>query len=114
MTTLPAAKQSPRVDAGVLRWYAGDTFRLLLQLEVVDQDGAVVMLGEDDTLTVEFFDQTQKPVYTASPTLTASQAELVFDEALSAKFTKGTYSYDICCTHGDNLTLVRQNRVIVE
>lgn len=114
MTRLPAAKQSPRVSAGVLRWYEGDTFRLRLRLELVDQDGAPVTLGADDVVTVQFFDETQQPVHTASPTVTDNEAELVFGDAVSAKFKKGTYCYDVCCQHEDRLTLVRQNRVVVE
>ena len=34
MTKLPAARPSPRVAGGVLRWYAGDTFSVTLALEL--------------------------------------------------------------------------------
>ena len=36
MTKLPAARPSPRVEGGVLRWYAGDTFKVTLRLELQD------------------------------------------------------------------------------
>ena len=34
MNRLPAARPSPRIAGGALRWYAGDTFSLTLQLEL--------------------------------------------------------------------------------
>lgn len=114
MIRVPAAKPSPRVRAGVLKWYAGDMFRLIFQLELTDQDGAPVALGAEDSLTVQFFDETQQLIYAASPTVTDNQAELIFDDEVSEKFGKGTYFYDIRCTHENRLTLVRQNRVVVE
>ena len=49
MTTLPAARPSPRVAGGVLRWYAGDTFKVTLRLELQDQDGEAVTVGADDS-----------------------------------------------------------------
>ena len=46
MTKLPGAKPSPRIAGGVLRWYAGDTFSVTLALELRDQDGDPVTVGE--------------------------------------------------------------------
>ena len=54
MTKLPAARPSPRVAGGVLRWYAGDTFTITLRLELQDQDGEAVTVGADDSVTVRF------------------------------------------------------------
>lgn len=51
MTKLPAARPSPRVAGGVLRWYAGDTFKVTLRLELQDQDGEAVTVGADDSVT---------------------------------------------------------------
>lgn len=66
MTKLPAARPSPRVAGGVLRWYAGDTFKVTLRLELQDQDGEAVTVGADDSVTVRFYDEQNAPVHTFS------------------------------------------------
>ena len=66
MTKLPAARPSPRVAGGVLRWYAGDTFKVTLRLELQDQDGEAVTVGADDSVTVRFSDEQNAPVHTFS------------------------------------------------
>ena len=115
MTSLPSAKPSPRIWHGVLWWDAGDTFTLTLQLELTDQDGDSVHVGTADGVQVLFYDETQALVYTFSVTgVTDDRVQLAFDEALSAKFPKGSYSYDIVLTHGDRTTLARGNRAVVE
>ena len=57
MNRLPAARPSPRIAGGALRWYAGDTFSLTLQLELTDQDGEEVAIGASDSVTVSFYDR---------------------------------------------------------
>ena len=105
MTKLPAAKPSPRIAGGVLRWYAGDTFSVTLALELRDQDGEAVAVGASDSLTVRFFDEAHAPVHTF-------QFDSVTDG--QAKFPKGAYFYDILYTHGDKTTLARDNRAAAE
>ena len=39
---IPGAYASPRISNGVLCWYAGDTFSVVIQADLVDQDGAAV------------------------------------------------------------------------
>ena len=90
MTKLPAARPSPRVAGGVLRWYAGDTFKVTLRLELQDQDGEAVTVGAGNCVT------------------------LVFDETVNAKFPQGAYRYDILYTHGDKTTLARGNCAAAE
>ena len=115
MTKLPAAKPSPRIAGGVLRWYAGDTFSVTLALELRDQDGEAVAVGATDSLTVRFFDEAHVPVHTFQfDSVTGGQATLVFDDTVSAKFPKGAYFYDILYTHGDKTTLARDNRAAAE
>lgn len=115
MTRLPAAKQSPRVSAGTLYWYAADTFRLLMQLALSDQDGEQIRLNSEDSVMVRFYDQTCQLVYSVSPAvLEDNQVELVFDATVSALFTEGEYHYDVCCVHGERVTLIRGNRAVVE
>ena len=49
---------------GVLRWYAGDTFKVTLRLELQDQDGEAVTVGADDSVTVRFYDEQNAPEHT--------------------------------------------------
>lgn len=115
MAKLPAARPSPRVAGGVLRWYAGDTFCLTLRLELQDQDGEAVTVGTDDSVTVRFYDAQHVPVHTFSFTGAAENCvTLTFDETVSAKFPKGAYCYDILYTHGDKTTLARDNCAAAE
>lgn len=115
MTKLPAARPSPRVAGGVLRWYAGDTFTITLRLELQDQDGEAVTVGADDSVTVRFYDEQNAPVHTFSFTgVTGNCVTLVFDETVSAKFPQGAYRYDILYTHGDKTTLAQGNCAAAE
>ena len=115
MTKLPGAKPSPRIAGGVLRWYAGDTFSVTLALELRDQDGDPVTVGASDSLTVSFFDASHAPVHTFQfDRVENDQVTLNFDATVTAKFTKGKYTYDIRYTHGDKTTLASGNRAFVE
>lgn len=112
---IPAAKQSPRVEGGTLRWYAGDTFEIVLQLELQDQDGSDVTIGESDSVTVTFYDDTHTRVHAFSFTdVEENRVTLAFDEHVSACFPQGGYTYDILYTHGSRTTLARGNRAYAE
>ena len=114
-TPIPGAYPSPRVDKGVLRWYEGDTFEVVLQFDLQDQDGEDVTMGTTDSVTVEFFDDTQETVHTFGfDKVENDQVKLGFDATVSAKFSKGKYTYDIRYAHGDKTTLARGNRAFVE
>ena len=115
MTKLPAAKPSPRIAGGALRWYAGDTFAVTLVLELCDQDGEAVTIGASDSLTVRFFDASHALVHTFQfDRVTDGRVTLTFDDTVSAKFPKGAYFYDILYTHGGKTTLARDNRAAAE
>ena len=114
-TPIPGAYPSPRIDKGVLRWYEGDTFEITLNFELQDQDGEAVTMGKTDSVSVAFLDDTRKTVHTFSfAKVENDQVKLVFDATVSAKFTKGKYTYDVRYTHGDKTTLARDNRAFVE
>ena len=55
----PGAYASPRISNGVLCWYAGDTFSVVIQADLVDQDGAAVDIGTTDTVKITFRDDTR-------------------------------------------------------
>lgn len=115
MTKLPAAKPSPRIAGGALRWYAGDTFSMTLALELCDQDGVPISVGTDDRLTVQFYDAAHEAVHAFQfDRVENARVTLTFDETVSAKFPKGLYFYDVLYAHGDRTTLARDNRAFVE
>ncbi len=115
MNRLPAARPSPRIAGGALRWYAGDTFSLTLQLELMDQDGEAVAIGASDSVTVSFYDETRAEVHTFTASgVTDGCVKLTFDDTVSGKFRKGSYTYDILYTHGEKTTLARDNPACVE
>ena len=114
-TPIPGAYPSPRVDKGVLRWYEGDTFEVVLQVDLQDQDGEDVTMGTTGSVTVEFYDDTQATIHTFSfDKVENDQVKLAFNATVSAKFLKGKYTYDIRYAHGDKTTLARGNRAFVE
>ena len=53
-TPIPGAYPSPRIDKGVLRWYEGDTFSIVLRFDLKDQDGEAVTIGTTDSMAVVF------------------------------------------------------------
>lgn len=114
-TPIPGAYPSPRIDKGVLRWYEGDTFEITLHFELQDQDGETVAMGTTDSVEITFLNDTRQTVHTFSfAKVEDDQVELVFDATVSAKFTKGKYTYDVRYTHSNKTTLARDNRAIVE
>jgi hypothetical protein len=112
---LPAAKVSPRLANGAICWYAGDTFSIKLKFDLEDQDGAAVTMGSGDTAKITFRDKQKQIVkeYSFSG-ITDNTVELVFDDATSALFGKGDYTYDALYTHGEKTTLARDGRAKVE
>ena len=112
---IPGAYPSPRVAAGVLRWYEGDTFEIVLRLELKDQDGEEVTIGASDSVSVTFYNETHETVHTFSlQSIENNCAALDFSSTVTAKFPKGQYTYDIRYAHGDKTTLARDNRAFVE
>lgn len=116
MGVIPNAAPSPRVENGVLRWYAGDTFTLGLELEILDQDGETVEIGTGDTLTVDFFDAYRGKVYTVSLDAEAlsGSPEIEIGTEVTAKFPAGAYRYNMILTHGGKTTVVKGNQILVE
>lgn len=112
---IPGAYASPRIDRGVLCWYEGDTFEIVIRIELKDQDGEAVEIGTGETVTITFYDGRQNVVYEKTfEAVTGNQVTLAVDATVSTRFSKGTYSYDVRFTHGERTTLARGNRVRVE
>ena len=112
---IPGAYASPRVHNGVLCWYAGDTFAIVLKIELEDQDGAAVEIGQTDSVKLTFRDEAREEVYSEMfENVEGNQITLAVDAEVSAKFPKGRYSYDVEFSHGDRTTLARDNKIRVE
>ena len=115
LDTSPAARVSPRIANGCICWYEGDTFELVLRLELRDQDGAEVTIAEADTVKVTFYDEQRQTVHEFSFTgISGNRVTLAFTEAVTAKFPKGGYTYDMRHDGGRRVTLIRDNAAYVE
>ena len=88
-TPIPGAYPSPRIDKGVLRWYEGDTFSIVLRFDLKDQDGEAVTIGTTDSMAVVFLDDTRQTVHTFSfAKVENDQVTLNFDATVTAKFIR--------------------------
>ena len=114
-TPIPGAYPSPRIGKGVLRWYEGDTFSIVLRCDLKDQDGEAGTVGRTESVAVAVVDDSGQKENTFSfAQVENDQGTLTFDATVTEKFTKGKYTYDIRYTHGDKTTLARGNRAFVE
>lgn len=112
---IPGARMSPRIANGCICWYEGDTFSLVLRMELEDQDGADVTIGESDTVKVTFRDRTEQTVQEFSfESVAENSVTLEFTDEVTGKFPRGVYTYDILYTHGDRTTLASRNIARVE
>ena len=117
MTKLKETKQSPRLENGVIYWYEGDTFQLVLTLRLLDADGAPVTLGATDRLELTFRNRQEDTIATCTwraEEITNNQLPLQVDEAMTALFPCGRYRYDLRLLGEERTTLVRNGQVVVE
>lgn len=119
MSCLPGAKPSPRIEHGVIMWYAGDTFDLDIALHLTDQDGEDIIIGDDDRVEVEFRRRSgsllHRFVCTAEDdTLHGNTITLIFDERTAAMFARGEYIYDIYLVGAERTTIANDNCAMVE
>ena len=114
MNCIPAAKQSPRLENGIVKWYEGDTFRLQLVLDIVDQDGECVEIGEEDIVTVSFHNDDLASVKEFCFTgVENNTITLLFDSTCTALFPAGHYTYDVRCSGAQRTTVCRGNEAEV-
>ena len=112
---LPRARMSPRIINGVLKWYAGDTFELQVDITLEDQDGEPITIKETDTIEFEFFNKKRDTVKIFTFTnIVNGSVLLVFDEATTALFPAGEYTYDIYYDGYVRKTLSNDSVAIVE
>ena len=115
MGNLPSAKQSPRIVNGVIKWYQGDTFKLEIEIELEDQDGEPVEIKDTDTVDIIFLDKRKKHIRRFFfENITDNIVSLEFDDAITALFDKGEYTYDVYYTGENRVTIANDNKVTVE
>lgn len=94
-STIKAAKASPRIEAGNLKWYVGDSFQIIWQIELIREDEPIVYDPEDH-IVFSFFtaERDPKPVYTFDfSNIQDNTVTLDFTPEVSAKFKAGAYSF---------------------
>lgn len=119
-SVIPVAKQSPRIENGVLIWYVGDAFTVDWTINL-ERDGAPVVFEEGDTLEWSFFANMNKvdPIYQfifPHDAIHNNTVTLFFDQAISAKFPVGSYTYCVKFKSHDGriFTLNATNKAKVE
>ena len=115
MSTLPAARQSPRIENGILYFYEGDTFDLDLTLELTDQDGEGISIASSSTVKVKFVNRQEATVKEFTFTnIEGNTVTLDFDSTCTALFPKGEYHYRVYYAAGERTTLCADNGFVVE
>ena len=115
MPRIPNALPSPRINCGVIHWYENDTFELQIELELEDQDGEPVIIGENDTVKVTFSNAYGEKVKEFSFTnVQNNTVTLEFDSTVTALFPRGRYTYDVYHTAAGRTTLANGNEAVVE
>ena len=115
MVILREALPSPNIKDGVLSWYEGDVFELNIAVTLMSM-GESYKPSSDDTMTVRFFDKSGFAVHEFSALAFDSGAVLLgFEDSVSAKLQKGTFSYDCIMNFADGrrTTVANDNPVCV-
>ena len=115
MGTIPAAKQSPRIENDILKWYEGDTFTLNIELVLKDDSGSPVTITSTDTVTAIFYNERGDIVKTFTfQNITGNVISIEIDSESTSLFTKGKYIYDIKFSSSNLTTIANDNVLIVE
>ena len=125
MANLIGARQSPRVIAGEIKWYYGDTFSITFDLRLKDQDGEEVSLGNTiessrDQITLELLDRSDRAVDLArhgnvTADVQGGTITMNVDDWLAAELARGQYTLFISVYHaGRRTTILHRCRVIIE
>lgn len=96
---------SPRFEHSTLCYYVGDTFQLLLPIELT-RDGEPVTISDADTVSVTFVDQSGNVVAEKRYTgIKDNTITIDWDADMTAMFCRGWYSYRIRY-NGENVTTI--------
>ena len=112
---IQSADLSPRLENGVLHWYAGETFELTMPITLTDNDGEDVAIDAADFLTIKFRNAKRESIKTITFTGIMENTVVVsIDDDTTALFPAGKYTYDIRLKHGYWQTIVKDASCIVE
>lgn len=112
--SIKCAEQSPRICTdGSIHWYQGDTFELVFNLTLKDNNGNVITVEPDDKINICFKDKYENIVYEFETTGTTT-VEMCFDQLISEKFSKGIYWYCVRYKGEYITTVMHRNKVVVE
>lgn len=116
MSYIPGAEQSPRIENGVMKWYTGNNFDLVLTLELKDASGNDITIASGDTIKVSFYNKSLTKVKEFMfNSIVNNTVTMNFDATCTALFPAGKYTYDITYTSNSKTTTVASdNKVVVE
>ena len=123
MANLIGARQSPRICAGDIHWYYGDTFSITFELRLRDQDGEIVNLeipieGPEDDVSLEILDRSEQRVDLGdrvTSDIYEGTVTLEVDSDLSRRMAPGQYRLTISVVHaGLQTTILHRCRIVVE
>lgn len=107
-------KVSPRFECNTLCYYAGDTFQLLLPIELI-RDGVPVEIGPDDTVTVTIVNSMLGEVEVLEFTgIEDNTITIDWDLQRTAKYPPGAYSYRIRFNGEYVRTIAADCRILVQ
>ena len=117
MGNIITAKQSPRIEDGILKWYEGDTFSFVFVINLTDKDtGEPIIFMPEDTITFEFSNEFSQliQVFSFDNIPFDNKVRLNFNEDVSRKFIIGKYKYSIKYNGINTVTLGACNKAEVE
>ena len=111
---LQCAKQSPReCEDGSIRWYEGDTFDLVFEFNIQDENDRPITMGATDSIEVCFKDKNGTIIHEFVG-IGSNTVTMQFTEEISNKFKVGEYKYRARFRGEYIRTLMRKNKVVVE
>lgn len=111
---IKCAEQSPRIcEDGSIRWYEGDTFKLLFELEFTDDGGNVIETLPTDKISICFNDEHNRKIYEYEVAGT-NIIEVNIDSETTKKFKEGNYFYSVKRNSNYITTIIRDNKIVVE
>lgn len=115
---VPVAKESPRNENGILKWYVGDTFEIDWTVQLVDEQGDFYTYDPEDHLVWSFYTVPGRSLVHKFDftNIQRDTVTLSFTPEVSNKFTAGLYFYcvKLIDKHGEITTLCAENKVEVE
>ena len=107
------AKQSPRIENGILKWYWWDTFELDFEFNFTDEDGNPIPEDETESLTLTIYNQVFDEVLSTTSNHSHT-VSIAIDDTNTKLFKRGTYYYKVRRNSWYITTIIQENEIIVE